>query len=156
MNLNVRPAVMTEAAYAWSMYKPYIEQNIFSRSGSNKSKDEWLGDEERNFHESWPKGEPYIIEVDGKSIGWLSIWKSNNRLTIQNIFIEDEWQNKGIANLLFREMIPQWKSEKRVVEVPILIDSRLSAQIQSDLVDLGFLPTMNDGLVRIMTANWSK
>ena len=156
MMLNVRPAKGDEHAFAWPMYQSYISDHIFPKHESAAPKRAWLSDEEAKFQKTWQQQESYIIEIDGTSVGWLSISKLNNRLTIQNIFIDEAWQAKGIGDRIIREMIPTWKTEKRVVEIPVHMGGPLAAEIKSTLRNLGFSPTGDDGLVRLMTANWSR
>ncbi|MDO9564924.1 MAG: GNAT family N-acetyltransferase, partial [Bradyrhizobium sp.] len=116
MMLNVRPAKSDEHAFAWPMYQAYISDHIFPKHQFAAPKGTWQSDEKNKFQKAWQKDEPYIIEIDGASIGWLSISKQNNKLTIQNIFIDEPWQDKGVGERIIREMIPTWKAEKRVVE----------------------------------------
>lgn len=155
MELKVRPAEDSEAAYAWPMYEQFIQQHIYPKFRSEKSLDIWLSDEKRKFSQVWGNGTPYIVEVDGQTIGWVSITKSNNRITVDNVFIEEAWQAKGVGEKIFEGMIPVWKAEKRVVQVPVLIGGPLSPQVEAKLTAMGFSFGDQDGLVRNMIANWS-
>ncbi|MER9022064.1 GNAT family N-acetyltransferase [Mesorhizobium sp. M0815] len=155
MLLTVRPAKNQESAFAWPIYNRYIGENIFGLSGSKLDKSDWLLQEETKFKDYWSAADAYIIEVDGSPVGWISTSKANNTLTIQNVFVDDGWQDKGIGEKLFSEMIPTWKAERRVVEVPILITGTLSEEIQRGLERLGFEESGSDGLVRMMRVNFS-
>ena len=156
MILTVRPAQTHEAAFAWPMYRDYIAKHIFPKAALSASSHTWLSDEETKFTKSWDHEMPHIIEVDDVPIGWLSLAKTNNRLTVHNVFVEDAWQAKGISERIFSEMIPVWKSEKRFVEVPVLMADPLSAAIERTLTRLGFSAGSDDGLVRHLVADFSK
>ncbi|WP_432347913.1 GNAT family N-acetyltransferase [Shinella yambaruensis] len=158
MQLIVREADASDLEYAWSLYQPFIVQHIFPRRSQFQvsTADEWSAAEGIKFPESIKSTEVYIILVDDARVGWCNIVKINNRIVIQNIFIDEEWKSKGIAQRLFDEMIPQWKSEKRVVEVPVLLGTPYSDLIAGALEAIGFTAAEEDGLVRSMIANWSK
>lgn len=156
MKLKVRPATTDEHAFAWATFGPYISTYIYKQHKFTKPEASWLADEKLNFQQSWREGERFIIELDGTAIGWLSMSKLNNKLTVHNIFLDDAWQTKGVIERIFEATVPTWKSEKKVVEVPVLMRDPNSIKIEEMLGTFGFVSAGDDGLVKYMTANWSK
>ena len=156
MQLVLRVAASDEFDFAWPMYRDFIVDKIFPISGTSSSTDDWTKDEESKFAAQWSSGEKYIIEVDGEKVGWAAVRKSNNSLEVENVFIVEDWQEKGLAEKIFLELIPTWKAEGRVVRVPLLDQDSVSKGIEAALTREGFVPQENDGISQVMVANWSK
>lgn len=156
MLLNVRPAIASEVSFAWPLFRDFIRENLFSGGPGKADPSQWNEDREQQaFSEYWNRDNRYIIEIDEKVVGWISTERNGNALTVENVFVTSEWQNKGVAERIFEEMIPTWKEEGVTVEVPVLAGTPLSGSVEAALQRLGFKFSTHDAISRIMLSGWS-
>ncbi|MEM7493485.1 MAG: hypothetical protein AAF296_08900 [Pseudomonadota bacterium] len=156
MQLDVRSARNEEHALAWPLYRAYIEKNIYPTCSTELSREEWCAEEQSRFSERWNPQDFYIVEIDGTCIGWAEIKNSNNSIFFNNLFIQEEWIKKGVAERIFSEMTPVWKAQKRVVQVPIAENEDAMSGAINHLESLDFSHGVYDGISRTMIADWTK
>ncbi len=156
MQLDVRSARKEEHSLAWPLYRDYIEKNIYPRCSTELSCDEWCAEESRRFSERWNPQDFYMVEIDGKCIGWAEIKSSNNSIFFNNLFLQEEWVAKGVVERIFSEMTPDWKAKKRVVQVPIAESEDAMLGAVAHLETLDFSHGIFDGISQTMVADWTK
>lgn len=156
MQLEVRLARPSEKEMAWPLYRSFIEKNIYPKCSANLSTVDWCDQEKTLFLNQWEISENYIIDIDGEGVGWAGVRKSNNTITIENIFVQEEWLPKGVVEKILEEMTNIWKLEKRVIHVPVMDQEDTSKGIIETLQRIGFSRGEHDGLAQTMTANFAK
>jgi len=155
IEIEVRSAVNDDLQAAWPLYRDFIVENIFSIGRMGASMSNWDEDQElSNFSARWTSENCYVIEVDGQTVGWLSTSLSDKKLIVENIFLEEKWQNKGISTRIVSEMLPSWRDKKLSVEFPVLRDAALSPQVELTLTKLGFSLASEDELTRNFLINF--
>jgi hypothetical protein len=139
MILNVREARPDEVQFAWPLYSEFVRKNIFNDSPSRAARDRWNEANESNrFSEYWSKTGRYMIEIDDKVVGWMAAVETSGKITIENMFIVPEWQNKGIVERFMKEMTPVWRSKGLTIDVTLLKDGPTTAAISAMLKTLGY------------------
>jgi len=103
MDLNVRRAATGDDEFCWTIYKPFLERHVFSSANiAMSSKRAWDERTERTkFSSDFTPDRFFLVEVDGKKIGWASISETADNITVENIFIADDWRDKGVATRIF-------------------------------------------------------
>jgi hypothetical protein len=99
--------------------------------------------EEVKFAQYWSETNKYIIEIDDKSVGWLTYESDGQTIFIHNVFIEQKWQKHGIIGRYFKEMTPIWRSQGLAVEVSLLKNGSFTTSFTAILRNLGYKSTQN-------------
>lgn len=149
MLLAVEKATPNDVDFAWGLYRDFIVTNIYEKHQIAKPLDKWIAEEEDSFKQQWEGNESYLISIDNESVGWLSSATAGEKVTIENVFIVEQWQNKGIGEKIIEQITPQLRSAGKVVEIPVLIGTKTSAGIERTLSGLGYSTNRHDGPHRI-------
>lgn len=156
MQLEVRLARPSEKEIAWPLYRSFIEKYMYPKFSENISSIDWCDQEEELFSKKWEHTDNYIISIDEENVGWVGVRKSNNTIIAENIFVHEEFDSKGIIEKVLEEMANIWKSEERVVYVPVMDQEDTSKSIIKALERVGFSTGEHDGLAQTMIANFVK
>ena len=124
---------------AWPLYRDFVRQHIFNGAPHRAAVAKWNDSFElARFTDYWRSPGRYMIEIDGSVIGWLSVQESSDRITVENMFLMPEWQGKGVAERLFKEMTPIWRSKGLKVDVTLLKDAPVTSAAKGMLRSLGY------------------
>ena len=139
MDLELKSADGNELDFAWSLYGPFVRQNLFSDTPGRRSGADWNESAERlKFQNYWAEGNKYVITVDNKPVGWAAIAKDPAKVIIENWHLTSEWQEKDIATIILGDLMPKWRTEGLQVEASVLQDSPTTSATESLLKKLGF------------------
>ena len=140
MDLQVRPSSEDHSSFAWSIYSSFVKDNLFSGVSGARAPDEWSEDNERHkFENYWRQSETAVISVDGELIGWMSVARNVSEIEIENLFIVNEWQNRGVSTAIFSDLIPKWMGEGLRVSARILQNATHTAQASKLAKAVGLL-----------------
>lgn len=153
MLLAIEKSSSDDASLAWGLYKDFIIENIHKKHGIATPLSEWITNEESAFRTLWRGDECYTILVDSEPVGWLSTETAGDTVTIENVFIVEHWQNKGIGEKIIEQITPQLRSEGKAVEIPVLLGTNTAAGIERTLSGLGYRVDRDDGPHRIYSTN---
>jgi hypothetical protein len=140
MDLEVKPAGSDHIEFAWNIYAPYVQENLFNGGEGLMAPEKWSHDEEHSkFLSSWESSDQYVISVDGQPVGWLSATQDGRELTIENLMIAPEWRGRNIAETFLVEMSKQWREEGTVVRGNILQKTEFTESITAISKRAGFV-----------------
>ena len=155
IEIDVRDVTSADADFAWPIYRDFIRENIFSSGNNAGNADKWNEAEEKGkFSDRWSAEDCYVIEVNGEVSGWITTDQEENVLTVENIFLVDKWQNKGIATRIVREMMPVWEKENILVNIPVLKNAPLTVEIENTLQSLGLTTRTEDEMTKVYGKDW--
>lgn len=144
MQLTVRPSTKADQDAAWALYGPFIKTHVFKNATWNENA------ERDRFFVTWKPDTHCVIEIDDKSVGWMSLEQSDEAVQIENMFILDEWRGKGVCTTIIEQMVPKWREGGRRVQTSVLKGSDQSGRVLQFMSRLGFEANHEDQLCSIM------
>ena len=108
--------------------KPYVEK-IWS----------WNEPYQKEIHEmNFIASDTKIIELDRKEIGYLVLKETNDKIFIENLLIEKEFQNLGIGKEVMEKIVERANSEKKIIHLKVF---KINNKAQKFYKNLGFEKT---------------
>lgn len=95
--------------------KPFIESVYFD---TNRWLIEklfgWRGDdfERERFSETLDLAATSIVRVDGFDAGWLMVRRTENDISLVQIYLCAQWQNRGVGSLLIGQLIDEARAQR--------------------------------------------
>jgi ribosomal protein S18 acetylase RimI-like enzyme len=114
VNIALRSVTQNDRRFIESLYfetqRPIIEE-LFG----------WRGDdfERQRFAETYSEANTVIVTVDDRRVGWLTINRRPDAITLEQIYVSPAWQNQGIGSFLIRQLI----EEAQAAKVPLKLST---------------------------------
>ena len=139
MNLELRPADGRDVEFAWSLFGAFARQHMFSGGNGRREPKDWNElHEKRKFQTYWAESNKYTITVDNTVVGWAAIVKDNQKVTIENWHVVEEWQNRDLATIILGDLVPRWRHDGLQVEASVLRHAPMTSAAEKLLANLGF------------------
>jgi ribosomal protein S18 acetylase RimI-like enzyme len=105
--------------------KPYVEK-IWT----------WNDQIQKEIHETdFTASDTKIIELNGKEVGYLVLKEKLNEIHLENLLIENEFQNSGIGKAVMEKIIERANSEKKLIRLHVF---KINIKAQKFYENLGF------------------
>ena len=98
----------------------------------------WGWDEllQRKVHkEYFSKASTKLIIFDGKEIGYIAMQESDNEIYIENILIDNGFQNLGIGTKIMKSIIKRANSRRKTIRLQVF---KINVKAQKFYRNLGF------------------
>jgi GNAT superfamily N-acetyltransferase len=118
--LETSRATARDLDYVWSVYRQIVRPLIEPRLPGG-----WDDSTERGkFIDSFVLDESHILRLDGKPIGWLAGKDDGKTALLEHMYIEEPHRGKGYGGRVFQELLKEWKSAGKKVNVQVLKNTR--------------------------------
>ncbi|MDO6518984.1 GNAT family N-acetyltransferase [Zobellia uliginosa] len=105
--------------------KPYVEK-IWT----------WNDQFQKKIHETdFTVSDTKIIELNGKEVGYLVLKETLDEIYLENLLIENEFQNSGIGKAVMEKIIERANSEKKLIRLQVF---KINIKAQKFYESLGF------------------
>lgn len=144
MELKAAPADEADFDFAWQLFSSFVLENLFSGKPGARARSDWSDDSEREkFAANWSAVENYIISVDGERIGWASLSRHEDKISIENWHLVKDWTGRKVTETILQHLLPEWRAQGLAVEAEILQDASMTKEADSVAGRLGFKAVEN-------------
>lgn len=113
-SLKIRPSISDDAEFAFNTMKETIRKYAIETWG------QWYQEESRQSAiEDTSTGKIGIIELEGESIGILTVVRDTQKIEIEQIYILPKYQNKGIGSKLLAML--QKEAKERCLPLKLVV-----------------------------------
>lgn len=90
------------------------------------------------FHGYYKLAGVQVIVIDGRDVGWLQIYETEQELELAQIHIEQEFCSQGIGSQLIRELMKEAQKKGKLVSLSVVRGNRalsLYQRLRFSIVD---------------------
>lgn len=112
--IDLRPATAEDFDMALKLYLVSMKPLTAALMPWDEAK------QSRNFAAQWNLNDVQIIIFEGSPVGWMQATETSSEVFLQQLFVEPEYQRRGIGSEVLQTLLNRWQATGKSVVLNVL------------------------------------